>query len=89
MNGWSWESQMACLCTILIGWAVWVTDANMNEFWAVVYSVLIGGGVGFGLSGVRRSRGPSRIAAGGSLFLAGMCFVYMIVAGIMFYSRDG
>jgi len=85
---WSWESTMACFCTVLVIWiGQAATSRNLSREVAVALSTCVGFGVGFGLSGVRHNRAPGREV---SWFCLCVCLVYflsLICARILVYSR--
>jgi hypothetical protein len=60
---WSWEARIAVASVLLLPWWIWVTGLNPNAFWYVVLSVLLGCGIGCGLSGLRRGSESSRTAS--------------------------
>lgn len=64
-----WETKLSAGCLLLLAWWVWVTGGNAQTFWQVVLSLILGCGIGFGISGVRRGGAASRRAAGFCLSL--------------------
>jgi hypothetical protein len=66
-RGWRWETTGALFCVGLLGWWVWVTGLNTQSFWQVVLAIILGAGIGFGMSGVRRGCAESRLIAGACL----------------------
>jgi hypothetical protein len=61
--GWSWEARIAVACVLLLPWWIWVTGLNPNAFWYVVLSMILGCGIGCGLSGLRRGNESGRTAS--------------------------
>ena len=76
-GGWRSEATVAVGCVALLPWWVWVTGLNTDPFWLVVFAAIIGVGVGYGLSGVRRGGPFSRVASG-------LCLAILAVVGVGF-----
>lgn len=69
---WRWEATAALSCVLLLPAWVLVTGLNSNAFWEVVLCGLLGFGIGFGLSGVRRGIQASR-------WVSAVCLVVLLV----------
>ena len=61
---WWSETIGALVCVLLLPVWAWITGLNSHPFWATVLSVVLGFGIGFGISGVRRGGCASRCVAG-------------------------
>jgi hypothetical protein len=76
-GGWRPEATVAVACVALLPPWVCVTGLNLQSFWLVVFSVIIGVGVGCGLAGVRSGSRLSRV-------VSGLCLILLLVAGAGF-----
>jgi hypothetical protein len=82
---WSWEARIAVACVLQVPWWIWVTGLNPNAFWYVVLSVILGCGIGCGLSGVRRGGESSRAA---SFYSMGILIVAAVgIVGLVYFTK--
>jgi hypothetical protein len=81
---WSWEARIAVASVLLVPWWIWVTGLNPDAFWYVVLSVILGCGIGSGLSGLRRGGESSRFA---SLISMGILIVTAVgIVGLVHFA---
>ena len=83
---WRWETTVSLVCLLLLpGW-MWVTDGSTpNGFWSVVLSVLLGVGIGTGISGARRGDGISTSVA--AISVAFQVCVALLFGSLTFMTR--
>jgi hypothetical protein len=76
-GGWRTETTGALVCIAMLPPWVCITGLNLESFWLVVFSVIIGVGVGCGLAGLRHGSWTSRV-------ISGLCLVVLLLVGIGF-----
>lgn len=69
------EAIVAAMCVLLLLPWIWVTRLELQSFWLIVLSVIIGVGIGCGISGMRRGEWNSRL-------FSGMCTLILLVVGV-------
>lgn len=62
-GGWRWETSTSLACVLLLPWWACVTGLNTHPFWEILLAIILGVGIGFALSGIRRGSSMSRSAA--------------------------